>query len=181
MRNRIHLIFALTVIAATTAMSQAVKPRDYYNKEFKVGLKYPATWQLDNAKTPIDDEPGFTSIVVVSPPDSAFRGRLHQASATIAFATVSEAVCDDFTADSGGESTKAVKKQVGKITFYNVAGDDVAAGSAGETDIYRTFHDGRCYEINLMTVRQNGRPSDRNIRLVESQLNTILRTFYFGK
>jgi hypothetical protein len=181
MSKRIHLVFALTIITSTMVMAQTVKLREYHSKEFNIGLKYPANWQLDTTKKPIDDEPGFTSVAVVSPPESSVRGRLHDASATIALAKVSEAACHDFTATDGGETTKPVKKRIGSITFYNATGSDIAAGSAGETDTYRTFHDGKCYEINLMTVRQNGLGADRYIRMAGSGLRTILRTFYFAK
>ena len=180
MIKRMGLVLAFTILASGLALSQSAKRRAYYNKEFKVGFKYPANWQLDDAKKPMDDEPGFTLLADVSPPERSLRGQLHQASATIAAGTVSEAACKAFL-NPNGESTKPRRMKIGKIIFYKVSSSDGAAGSVGETDTYRTLHAGRCYEISLMTFRRNGVKPDRTVRMVDHSLDAIFRSFYFGK
>ena len=180
MIKRMGLVLAFTILASGLAVSQSALRRAYYNQEFKVGFKYPANWQLDDAKKPLDDEPGFTLLAEVSPPERALRGQLHQASAKIAAGTVSAAACKVFS-NPNGESTKPRRLKIGKITFFKVSSSDGAAGSIGETDTYRTLHAGRCYEISLMTFRRNGVKPDRTVRMVDQGLDAILRSFYFGK
>ena len=155
--------------------------RGYYSKEFKVGFRYPSHWEFDGTKRPIDEEPGFTALAQVSAPENSYRGsQLHAASATIAVGTVGQEACKVFSAPNG-ESTKPRRKTVGNITFDTVSGEDGAAGTVGETDIYRTFHDGRCYEVTQLVLRRNGVKPDRGVRMVNNNLAAILRTFYFGK
>jgi len=173
------LVLAFTILASGLALSQSAKRRAYYNKDLKVGFKYPASWQLDDAKKPMD-QPEFTLLAEVSPPERALRGQLHQASATIAAGTVSAAACKVFS-NPNGESTKPRRMKIGKITFHKVSSSDGAAGSVGETDTYRTLHAGSCYEISLMTFRRNGVKPDRTVRMVDHDLDAIFRSFYFGK
>lgn len=180
MIKKMGLVLTFTILVSGLALSQPGKLRAYYNKEFKAGFRYPANWQFDDAKKPMDEEPGFTLLAKVSPPENSYRGQLHEASATIAAGTVSEAACKVFS-NPNGESTRPRRMKVGNITFYKVSSADGAAGSVGETDTYRTFHGGKCYEISLMTFRQNGVKPDRTVRMVGKGLGAILRAFYFGK
>jgi len=85
-----------------------------------------------------------------------------------------------FEPSSDPEPTKPIRTKVGIITFYKVSSGDAAMGTAEETDTYRTFHDGRCYEVSPMVRRQNG-PLDRAVRMANNGLGSILRTLYFGK
>src|SRR6267143_2689111 len=104
MIKRMGLVLAFTILALGLAVSQSGKWRAYYDKEFKVGFRYPAQWEFDDAKKPIDDEPGFTLLATVSPPETSFRGQLHQASATIAVGTIGEPACRVFTPPNSAES-----------------------------------------------------------------------------
>jgi len=182
MSKRMPLVLALIILAAGMAGSQSRGgPRGYYNKEFKVGFRYPPHWEFDGAKRPIDEEPGFTALAQVSAPENSYRGsHLHRANATIAVGSVSEEACRVFSAPND-DSAKPRRKMVGNITFYTVSGGDAAAGTVGETEIYRTFHDGRCFEVTLLVLRRNGVKPDRGVRMANDSLAAILRTFYFGK
>ena len=156
-------------------------PRGYYNKEFKVGSRYPSNWEVDDAKGTLDEKPGFTALAQVSPPENSYRGpQLHSASATIAVGSVSEKACRVFSS-LDGESTKPRRKTVGNITFCTISVGDAAAGTVEENDVYRTFHDSKCYELTLTVRRRNGVKPDRGVRMANDSLAAILRTFYFGK
>ena len=133
MIKRICLILVFTILASGMAAPQSRGGlRGYYNKEFKVGFRYPANWEFDDARKPVDDEPGFTLLAKVSPPESSFRGQLHQASATIAVGTIGESACRVFTPPNSAESTKPVREKIGTITFYKVSSGDVAPAPWGK-------------------------------------------------
>ena len=176
------LVLALIIIAAGIAGSQSRGgPRGYYNKEFKVGFRYPSHWEVDDGKGTLDEEPGFTALAQAGPPENSYRGsQLHSASATIAVGSVSEKACKVFSSLEG-ESTKPRRKTIGNITFYTISVGDAAAGTVEENEIYRTFHDGKCFELTLTVRRRNGVKPDRGVSMVNNNLAAILRTFYFGK
>src|SRR2546426_11906152 len=174
MIKRIWMILAFTILAAGLAMSQSGKWHAYYNKEFKVGFRYPAHWKFAGANRPMDDEASFTSLAEVSPPKT-------DGTITIGVGKISEAACKVFPASSDPESNKPVTKRVGNITFYHVDNSDVGMGHWEETDIYRTFHDGRCYEVRLMARGLNDPRYHESGGGIIKRLNTILRTLYFGK
>jgi hypothetical protein len=183
MIKRVGLVLAFIILAAGIAGSEARRPsRGYYNKEFKIGFKYPANWDVVVTNAPIGDET-FKSLVMVSPRERALRGRLIEADVTIliANAKLTEAVCNKFTDDAGANLTQPAKKKIGNLTFYEVSSGDVAAGTVEETDTYRTFHAGRCYALALTLHRQNTKQPDQNVRMVSNGFDTIVRTFYFGK
>ena len=183
MIKKMGLVIAFTILASGVAASQSRGgSRGYYNKEFKIGFRYPANWDVVVTNAPIGDET-FKSLVVVSPPARALRGRLIETDVTILIdnGKVTEAACNKFTDSTGDNSTKPEKKKIGNLTFYEVSGGDVAAGTVEETDIYQTFHAGRCYAVALTLHRQNGKKPDQNVRMVNNGFDTIIRTFYFGK
>lgn len=181
MLRRLSLTAVLILLVSAAAHAQATGWRTFYSKESKVGLRFPAKWQLDDAKKPSDDEPGFTVLASVTAPDSSLRGQVHQAEAAISVAAISAEQCRVFTIPSAGEETKPVRLKVGAITYYKASGSDAGAGSVGETDIYRTFHAGECYEVRLTIVRRNTPKPSSAVKQMQSQLDAIMRTVYFGK
>ena len=187
---RILLVALLTIASAVMATAQSPALKNYYNQENKVGFKYPASWATGKAKWDVvtktasmeGDEPGFTVLVGLSK-DNLNIGYVSQAEVALKVATIDEATCK---AMNIGNITRAedkpVAKKVGTRTFYYLEAVDGAAGSAGITDYYRTFHDGRCYELAFMKFGRNTpkRPEAKE-KALDRQFNAILRSLYFGK
>lgn len=185
MVRRMCLVLAFTILVSGVTVSQSPGTHGYYNKDFKVGFRYPANWELDSGKTSIDEETGFTVLATASLPEKSYaRSNFNEAKATIEVGNVSAATCRRLPSD--GESTKPRRKKFGNITFYTIGNAEGAAGSLYETELYRVFNSGRCYQVSLVVHTSNVLAHERGVRRVNSRivfdrLYTILRTFYFGK
>ena len=180
---RILLSLAFLIIASVTAASQpAGKLREYYDQEFKFGFKYPANWERVVTKNPIALET-YILVVVVSPPARMNRGQLFEASVSldVSKGSVSEKACIEFNEPpltDGSQKPNTV--QVGSLTFYKVSDAVTNEGTREQTDVYRAFHGGRCYDVSMTVQRKDVGKIDRNVKMVNDGVNSILRTLYFG-
>jgi len=190
MLKRILLVVLLIMVSAVIATAQTAALKNYYNQENKVGFKYPANWAAGKAKWTVGtkpalisgEEPGFTVLVDLSNPDLHI-GYVSQAEVALTVATIDEATCKAMNIGNINKvQDQPVAKKVGARTFYFLEADDGAAGSVGTTDYYRTFHDGRCYELAFLKFGRNTpkRP-DAKEKALDRQFNAILRSLYFGK
>jgi hypothetical protein len=190
MLKRILLVILLTIASAVIASAQTATLKNYYNQENKVGFKYPASWASGKSKWDVGtktawmegEEPGFTVLMDLSKP-ALNLGYLSQAEVALTMATIDEASCKEMNIGNINKvKDKPVVKKVGTRTFFNLEAEDGAAGSAGTTDYYRTFHDGRCYELAFLKFGRNTpkRP-DAKEKALDRQFNAILHSLYFGK
>ena len=182
MIKSIGLVLAFTILTSGLALSQSRgAARAYYDKEFKVGFKYPANWDRVVTRNPVGDGTQI-DVVVVSPP-RAHRGQLFEGGVTISVSKgmVSEKSCNEFTEPYGDGSRKPVRTRPGSMTFYKVAEAIVNQGTVEQNDTYDTFHEGKCYSVSLSVQRKNISKPDQNVRMVNDGLDTVLRTLYFGK
>ena len=77
-------------------------------------------------------------------------------------------------------------KRINGIQYHVMVSDGVASGQGGDDYVYRTFHNGRCYELNTMIVTFNGHISDPptpdvDEKPIERAVNLPLATFKFLK
>jgi hypothetical protein len=190
MLKRILFATLLTIASAVIATAQTAALKNYYNQENKVGFKYPASWATGKAKWDVGtktswiegEEPGFTVLVDLSKANLNI-GYVSQAEVALTAATIDEAACKAMNIGNINKvEDKPVAKKVGTRTFYYLEAMDGAAGSAGITDYYRTFHDGRCYELAFLKFGRNTpRRPDAKEKALDRQFNAILRSLYFGK
>jgi hypothetical protein len=54
-------------------------------------------------------------------------------------------------------------------------------GHTGTTDFYRTFHDGKCYELAFMKYGAIARKREPGEKALDRQFSAIRRSLYFGK
>lgn len=183
MIKRVGWVLAFMILASGMAVSQSRgASRAYYDKEFKIGFRYPANWDRVVTKNPVGDGTEI-QVVVVSPPAKAHRGQLYEGGVTISVSNgkVSEKACTEFTEPYGDGSKKAVRTLIGNMTFYKFSEVIVNQSTAEQNDMYDIFHDSRCYSVGLSLERKNSPRPDQNVRMVNEGLDTILHTFYFGK
>ena len=182
MLTRILFVVLFTVGCAAITTAQTATLKSYYNPEHKAGFKYPANWKLSKQEGSLDNEPGFNALAGLDPAASALRGQLKQAAVTLAMAATDEATCKAFNIGNiNKEPDKPRIKKIGNLTFYNIFSSDGAAGSIGITDYYRTFYNGRCYELSFMKFRSNQPKDDRYVKAMDQQFDAILRSFYLSK
>src|SRR5207247_6851240 len=86
MKNQILLTLTLLVLAAGSAAAQ----KTFYNKQFKVGFKYPATMKFTTEPSGATDE-GFKDLAEVSIRKPG-RG-VFDATATVAAGTMTQQTC----------------------------------------------------------------------------------------
>ena len=174
------VLVLLTIGFASIAIAQTAPLKTYYSSEQKVGFRYPDSWRLSKENQSMDDEPGFTILTGVEPAATALRGQLRQASVKLAIGGTDEAECKAFNVSNINKDQETpLTKKVGKLTFYEISASDGAAGSVGLTNYYRTFHNGRCYELSFMIFRRNSRTDDRYVKAMDRQFNAILGSVYF--
>ena len=184
MIKRICLVLVFTFLAAG-AVSSKSKWKIFYSKESKVGFKYLANWKLEPAESSTADDQGFKEVATVNTPEGAYAGtNFGSARATLSVASMTEAACKQFP-PSGGDSSPRRRVKVGNNMFYLVTGTDGGAGRFVETEIYRTFHDGRCYQFDLeMSVANMGNYDKGTVREVNGKkvfanLEAMVRSLYF--
>ncbi|HYW74449.1 MAG TPA: hypothetical protein VE961_25725 [Pyrinomonadaceae bacterium] len=187
MTRRILLVLLLTIASTVVATAQTAAVKDYYNQENKVGFKYPAAarWKVEKEESSYwsgSEEPGFTTLVVLQRNDAALPGDdIVEAAVSLKTATIDEATCTAMKIGNFAEpDTKVVAKKFGTRTFYYLWGSDGATGHSSWTQFYRTFNDGRCYELGLNTYGGNsGAKRARADKKMDQQFIAILRTLYF--
>ena len=170
----------MTIASAFIATAQGNTLKSYYNKENKVGLKYPANWKL----TKQNDDGKDIHLDWFEPSKTALRGHLRKASVGLWIygAKVDEAECLSFKDESANwEQEKPVAKKIGNLTLHQKTASDGAAGSVGTSDYYRIFHGGQCYTLMFERFQINTPQEDRYVKAVKRQVDAILHSFYFGK
>jgi hypothetical protein len=184
MMKRVCLVLVFTLLAGGVVASKS-RWKNFYSKESKVGFKYLANWKLEPGDSSTVGDQGFKEIATVNTPEGAYAGtNFGHARATLSVASMTEATCKQFP-PSGGDSSPRRRVKVGNNMFYLVTGTDGGAGRLVDTEIYRTFHDGRCYQFDLeMSVANMGNYDKGTVREVNGRkvfanLEAIVRSLYF--
>ena len=161
--------------------------RRFYSKESKVGFKYPAGWKFQPGDGSVGGDT-FSRLATVSIPEKAYpRTNFRDANATLSVGSISEAACKEFQPDYQSDQPKPRKVRIGSLAFYTVSGEEGAAGSFYNRRAYRTFYDGKCYEVSLdlqmglMAAYDPGTVKKINDKMIFNLLETVVRTLYFGK
>jgi|ERR1051326_358405 hypothetical protein len=185
MIKRVHLVVLMTIASAVIATAQKATFKTYYNKENKVGFKYPAAkWKVAKEESQYwggVEEPGFTSLVDLMRDDAALPGSVFQAEVSLKTAAIDEATCMAMKIGNLTDpNIKPVAKKIGARTFSYLTDSEGATGHASITQFYRTFNDGRCYELGFMTWgANNGAKRDRSDKAMDQQFSALLRSLYF--
>lgn len=184
MMKRICLALALTLLAMGTVAAKG-RWKNFYSREHRVGFKYFTNWKLKPGESSAETPQDFKGVASVSPPKRAYRGtNFGDASVTLSVASVGEEACKQ-AATTAAEHSKPRRVKMGRNWFYMVTGSEGAAGHFYESTIYRTFHDGRCYEFELITDILNIGNFDKgtvrpvNDRKLSADLKAVVRSLYF--
>lgn len=180
MLRRILLVVLLTIAFATLATAQTAGLKSYYNREYKVGLKYPTNWKL----TKQNDDGKDVHLAWFDPPKASLRGQLRKASVGlwVSATKFDEAECLSFRDESTKwEQANPVAKKVGTLTFYQKTASDGDVDTGRNASYYRIFHGGKCYNLMFDTFEVNAPEDDRYVKTVKQQFDAILHSLYFGK
>lgn len=177
----IGLLLASTMLGQQTAGGL----RRFYSKESKVGFRYPVGWKFQPGDGLVGGD-NFSRLAIVSLPEKSYpRTNFREANATLAAGSISEADCKEFQPEV--RSDKPRKVRIGNIVFYAVTDEEGSAGTVYHRRAYRTFHDGKCYEMSLelqtgnMAAYDPGTVKRVNDKTVFNLVETVVRTLYFGK
>ncbi len=167
--KKMCLALTFLILAAGVAAAQ----KTFFNKEYKVGFKYPATVKLTKSENePEENFKNLTGVSVIHP------GRnIGGATATLAANKITRAACKELP-QASVESPVRLKK-FGSNTFYRATEMDGGMESVQQFEFYRTYHSGTCYEVRIQVGMAKNRPT--NDLSAFSKLYTILRTMYFRK
>jgi hypothetical protein len=188
MLKRILLVVPLTMASAAIATAQTASLKNYYNQENKVGFKYPASWASGKGKWKVGDkelqmggeEPEFTVLVDLATPESWVRGGVTQAEVSLKAATMDEATCKAMKIGNlNGSEGKPRTRKAGTLTFSYLETSDSGMGRSGETEFYRTFHDGKCYELAFYKYGAITRKTEPGEKVLDQQYTAILHSLYF--
>ena len=165
--KRICLVLTFVILTSEAVVAQ----KTFYNKEYKVGFKYPATVKLTKGENePEENFKNLTGVSVIHP------GRnIEGATATLAASKITLEACKELPQAS--DENKRRLKKFGANTFYRVTEMDGGMESVQEFEFYRTYHNGTCYEIRIQVGMAKNRPTTDLSAF--SKLYTILRTMYF--
>jgi hypothetical protein len=184
MMKRICLVLALALLAGGAVASKS-RWKNFYSNEAKVGFKYLAGWKLEPDASSFVEDPVFKAVASVTTPEGAYPGtNFVGARATLSVASMPEATCKKFSPSVPDPSPRR-RVKVGNNMFYMVTGSEGAAGHSIETRIYRTFHDGRCYQFDLeLDVANMGNYDKGTVRAVNDRkvfanLEASVRSLYF--
>jgi hypothetical protein len=190
MTKRILLVVLLTIASAVVATAQTAAVKDYYNQENKVGFKYPASWaapgkgqwKLGKEENQIGggaEEHGFTVLVDLQPAsDQWFAGGVSQAEVSLKVATIDEATCKDMK-KMDASVDKTLSEKIGARTFYYIVSYDSGMGHTGATHFYRTYEDGKCYELGFLRYGAIIRKKEPGEVKLDQQYTAILHSLYF--
>lgn len=185
MMKRICLVLVFTLFAVGLASAQSSRLKNFYSKESKVGFKYPAKWKAVSEQNSTADEQGFKELVTVTIPERNYPGtNFVESYSRLAVASVPNSACKKIP-PSGANLSRQRRVNFGKNMFYMVTGSEGAAGSIFETETYRTFHNGRCYQFDLVLHTGNmgsydkGTVKEVNGKKVFANLEAIVRSLYF--
>ena len=161
------LAFVLLTAGAVSAEKR------FYNKEFKLGFKYPAASKLIKDPDTIAASPNFTGLAHIT---LAHPGKgLFDGTAAISAANITRSACRELST----AEDKPRKKKFGTVTFDKTTYVEGGMESVLPVELYRTFHNDICYEIRLMVGMEKYPKHPINDRPGFEQLYTILRTLYF--
>ena len=176
------LFAALLIIAfVLIGTAQTTGLKDYYNKENKVGFKYPAKkWKMEKEESQYvsGEESGFNLLADIRREDNALPENISEAEVSLKTAALDEPTCTAMKIDNLNPY-KTIAKKIGTRKFYYVETDDGSAGHISVTQFYRTFNDGRCYELAFTTFGENTRKRAQSNKIMDQQFNSILRSLYF--
>lgn len=181
MTLRLCLLCSFLILPFATSFSQSPgKLRQYYDKEFKVGFKYPANWEGTFEKNPVALGT-FISVAAVGPTSRMLRGQLFEALVELEVSKdqISEQACDEFTEPVGDGTKKPVKVRLGDHVFYKVSSRITNLNTLEQSETYNTFHEGRCYSVGFAMQRKIVKTQDQNVKAVNDGFATVLRTLYF--
>jgi hypothetical protein len=159
--------------------------RRFFSKESNVGFRYPAGWKFQPGDGSVAGD-NFSRLATVYVPEKSYpRTNFSEANATVAVGSVSEAACKEFQPDAQSEKPRRIR--ISNLTFYTVSGEEGSAGTVYRRRNYRTFHDGKCYEVSLELQTRNMAAYDPetvkavNDKMIFNLLETVVHTLYFGK
>ena len=164
------MLTALVFVVLTAGSAAAQK--SFYNKEFKVGFKYPATMKSREAESVADD--GFKNLGEVSLLKT--RRGVYNAAATLSAGTMTQQACTKFANDP---DQKRRRVKFGTVAYEKIEWTDGGMESETPMEIYRIHHGGVCYQFTLgATERRHPLADGTSAR---AQLHAVLRTLYFSK
>jgi hypothetical protein len=162
------LVLVLAAVGAASAQ------KDFYDKEKKVGFKYPSAWKLEmpeKGKSEWMEEISHVSLPPKSYPGTNFQGGTATLS-SYTFAKDESPDCPDVP--FGGYAKQQVwrKVKVGGKSFDRF--DDTSGHR------FRTAHNGTCYEVWLQVATTRSRRAKRvDTNAVFAKLETVVRSLYF--
>ena len=163
----------LALMFAVVAVGGAAGQKNYYNKEYKVGFRYPATVKLSKADNePEENFKNLTGISVLRPGKN-----IYGATASLAASKISHEACDEMP-QANIENKRRIKR-FGPNTYYRVSELDGGMESVQQFEFYRIFRNRTCYEIRIQVGMAKNVPT--NDMSAYSKLYTILRTMYFRR
>ncbi|HEX8889288.1 MAG TPA: hypothetical protein VF779_08920 [Pyrinomonadaceae bacterium] len=182
--KRICLALAFTLLATATVAAKGGW-KNFYSREHKVGFKYSANWKLTKSEGSTVATEDFKGVAGVSLSKRAYRGtNLGDADATLSVGSISEETCKQMSSILADQS-KPRRVRMGHNWFYMVTGSEGAAGHLYESTIYRTFHDGRCYQFDLvMNILNINNFEKGTVRQVDygkflADFKSMVRSLYF--
>jgi hypothetical protein len=160
------LVLVLAAVGAASAQ------KSFYNQEFKVGFKYPATMKPRVAQSVADD--GFKNLGEVSLLKT--RRRVYNAAATLSAGSMTEQACTGFANDP---DEKRQRFKFGTVTYEEIQWTDGGMESETPQEFYRIYRGGVCYQLKLWAIV--GRHPLGDEKSAMSQLRALLSTLYFSK
>ncbi len=182
--NRACWMMVLFLAAVGAASAQ----KNFYDKENKVGFKYPSTWKVatpeKSAEAPAEGV--MRMVAEVEMPDKLYpRTNFGGGGATVSALPAPTGGCRAVLAAGYEKPVKWRKVTVGGKSFDRFDDSEGEMGRFYTRHTFRTLHGGNCYEVVLevKTESNNAFPSskikDVNTDTVLASLETIVRSLYF--
>jgi hypothetical protein len=175
------LVLVLAAVGAASAQ------KNFYDKDNKVGFKYPSTWKVATPdKAAAGGAPGdMKEVAEVSMPDKLYPGtNFEGGKATVSALPAPAGGCSAILADGYEKPVKWRKVTVGGKSFDRFDDGDGATGHYYTRHTFRTLHGGSCYEVVLEVATTNvgmlpHKVKHLNIDTVLASMETIVRSLYF--
>lgn len=161
------------------AVSAASAQKNFYDKENKVGFKYPSTWKLEKPET--GEVEFMKEISHVSLPPKSYPGTNFQGgTATLSsFKFVKDQLpvtCSDVP--FGGYAKEQVWRKV-KVGGRSLERFDDQDGPNRKNRRFRVARNGMCYEVWLQVATKSGKVKHVDSNAVFASLETVVRSLYF--
>ncbi len=169
------VVFTALIFVLLTACSAAAQ-MSFYDKEFKVGFKYPATMKAISTEASWAANDGFKGLGAVSL-RKLHRGVLN-ASAILSAGAMTQQACDQF-ADAFDEKDKPQQVKFGTMAYKKIEWVNGGTESEGTVEDYRIYRGGVCYQFTVGATGQRHPLADTTSSV--SQLRALLTTLHFGK